>query len=93
MGTIEFVQYLVPSGQRLSYVDRPDVICEKARHLKERGCSLEIRRIGSRVRIRVSEREGRVVYQDSASNGPQVLEAIDRVLSAAVDVLEWNGEV
>lgn len=81
---VEFTEYVLPNGRtRIFSVARPPEICEKAEQLKRLGLKLEIEILTTGAVSMTVENDEEAIAHEVVVNGPQVLEAVDKLINDA----------
>ena len=79
-----FIQYLRPYGNKKEVlVDRPPEIETKAQTLWENSCRLECEVLTTDEVSLTCERGGETLAIEISPNGPEVLDAVDKVVETA----------
>ena len=95
--TIEFTQYLMPDGRKSpQFIDRPDEVETKAKAVVEAGGWFEMEMLNvpeglPNVSITCAYQGDDLVMQ-LAVNGPPVVEAVDKVVAEAYQILVKDSE-
>lgn len=91
---VPFTQFLRPHGRSKPVViERPKRIAEKADRVRLAGLSFEVEELlTGEVSLTVADRsEGVDLFIEVVPNGPEVPEAVDRLVNDAYDSLERSG--
>lgn len=89
MKGIEFTQYLMPDGRRQQqWVERPEEVALLAERLRDAGVVFEIEMLSDYATISMTAEhpsEEEPIAHELAPNGPEVLEAVDRLIQTAAE--------
>lgn len=89
---IPFTQYLLPNGRRRQIsIDRPAPVEAAARKLIEAGVDFEAEILITGVVSLTASYEEEDIAIELAQNGPEMLDAVDRLVEEAASILAAIG--